>query len=228
MSITSKDWWTKCWKPGPSCSSSFSTCCPILGSLQLCPGRGWTGSSLSYALNKRHTCGETGMAEETWPTKSLVGHCVITTTRKCWPRLEAKTTRTSSTFNSLSDTMDIEVDHLSLFISPLANSQYMIPSFAACNCDAFPVSHPTKRFFPQFSTTVWTCRKRIRQIELFSTVNRYTFSASSARFIKSILDKVCLWTEWTFPFGADSLFSSAHCAPDENDRPSDHEQTLNL
>ena len=171
---------------------------------------------------------ETGMAEETWPTKSLVGHCVITTTRKCWPRLEAKTTRTSSTFNSLSDTMDIEVDHLSLFISPLANSQYMIPSFAACNFDAFPVSHPTKRFFPQFSTTVWTCRKRIRQIELFSTVNRYTFSASSARFIKSILDKVCLWTEWTFPFGADSLFSSAHCAPDENDRPSDHEQTLNL
>ena len=114
------------------------------------------------------------------------------------------------------------------FHQPTANSQYMIPSFAACNCDAFPVSHPTKRLFPQFSTTVWTCRKRIRQIELFATVNRYTFSASSARFIKSILDKVCLWTEWTFPFGADSLFSSAHCAPDENDRPSDHEQTLNL
>ena len=58
------------------------------------------------------------------------------------------------------------------FHQPTANSQYMIPSFAACNCDAFPVSHPTKRFFPQFSTTVWTCRKRIRQIELFSTVNR--------------------------------------------------------
>ena len=119
MSITSKDWWTKCWKPGPSCSSSFSTCCPILGSLQFCPGREWTGSSLSYALNKRHSSGEKGMAEETWPTKSSVGHYVITTTRKCWPRLEAKNTRTSSTFKSLSDSMDIEVYHLSLCINLL-------------------------------------------------------------------------------------------------------------
>ena len=113
---------------GPSCSSSFSTCCPILGSLQFCPGREWTGSSLSYALNKRHSSGERGMAEETWPTKSLVGHCVITTTRKwCWPRLEAKNTRTSSTFKNLSDSMDIEVYHLSLFISPLETANTWFP-----------------------------------------------------------------------------------------------------
>ena len=40
------------------------------------------------------------------------------------------------------------------FHQPTGNSQYMIPSFTACNCDALPASHPTERFFPQFSTTV--------------------------------------------------------------------------
>ena len=50
------------------------------------------------------------------------------------------------------------------FHQPTGNSQYMIPSFTACNCDAFPASHPWWGSFHNLGPQFETCRKRIRQI----------------------------------------------------------------
>ena len=37
-----------------------------------------------------------------------------------------------------------------------------------------------------------------------------------------------LRTELAFPFGADSISRSVHCAPDENDRPSEQTKIFKL
>ena len=50
------------------------------------------------------------------------------------------------------------------FHQPTGNSQYMIPSVTAYNCDAFPASHPQWGSFHNLGPQFETCRKRIRQI----------------------------------------------------------------
>ena len=117
--------WTKHWKHGPSSSNSFSTFCQIHASLQSCFGREQKGSSLSNTQTKLHDCGERETAEGTWPTRSLVEHCVITTTRKFWPRFVAGNTRTSSTFMSLKGS--IKAYHFPQHTSPLTTPATRFP-----------------------------------------------------------------------------------------------------
>ena len=56
--------------------------------------------------------------------------------------------------------------------------------------------------------------------KISSTVNNI-FSALLTRALSGYLVEVFSGPIWLYPFGADSLSRSVHCAPDENDRPSE-------
>ena len=55
-----------------------------------------------------------------------------------------------------------------------------------------------------------------------------TFSAFLTRALSSYLSVVSSGPGWLSLFSADSLSRSVHCAPDENDRPSEQTITFKL
>ena len=71
-----------------------------------------------------------------------------------------------------------------------------------------------------------TCGKRVKKNKVSSTVNCLFFLLFQ-RALCRVSSSSFLRTESVFSLiGADSLSRSVHCAPDENDRPS--EQTKNF
>ena len=54
------------------------------------------------------------------------------------------------------------------------------------------------------------------------------FSALSTRTLSGYLGEVFSGPSWLSPFGADSLSRSVHCAPDENDRPSEQTKIFKI
>ena len=74
-----------------------------------------------------------------------------------------------------------------------------------------------------------TCRKRVKKQRFHPTLTAAVifFCFINARFVGKFSFSF-LRTELVSLFGADSLSRSVHCAPDENDRPSEQTKIFKL
>ena len=69
------------------------------------------------------------------------------------------------------------------------------------------------------------CGKRVKKQGF---IHRLFFSALPTRALSGYLIVVFSGPSWLSLFGADSLSRSVHCAPDENDKPSEETKIFKL
>ena len=79
----------------------------------------------------------------------------------------------------------------------------------------------------------WRCLRKVpngKRIKKQGFIHGYIlcFSALSTRALPGYLFEVFSGQSWLSLFGADSLSRSVHCAPDENDRPSEQTKIFKL
>ena len=72
-----------------------------------------------------------------------------------------------------------------------------------------------------------TCGKRVKKPRFHPPLTVIFFCFINARFV-GLFSFSFLRTELASLFGADSLSMSVHCAPDENDRPSEQTKIFKL